>query len=125
MNTLSKKDRSLILLIVSTMIAITVVSGFAIVWMQQQIARTAEKSQEAEIRLAEIVRKLGYLDEQIATVHQPTMLQARVAATLRPSLESQMVWVQENATRTRRTYTTLTPYSEAELAYIRLNKRGR
>ena len=107
------------------MIAITVISGFAIVWMQQQIARTAEKSQEAEIRLAEIVRKLGYLDEQIATGHQPTMLQARVAATLRPSLENQMVWVQENATRTKRTYTTLSPYSDAELAYIRLNKRGR
>ena len=121
---LSIKIRSYILLLVTAMIATTVVSGFAIVWMQQQIARTAQKSQDAEFRLTEIVRKLGYLDEQIATIHQPNMLQAKVAATLRPSMDSQIVWVQEDRTRTGHKYTTLTPYSNAgEIAFASLRNR--
>ena len=124
MHTLSTKIRSYILMLITAMIAVTVVSGFAIVWMQQQISRTAQKSQETESHLAEIVRKLGYLDEQIAAIHQPTMLQAKVAATLRPSTENQIVWVQEDKSRAGRRYATLQPYSNAgEIAFINLRKR--
>ena len=124
MHTLSKKTRSHILMLIIAIIAITVVSGFAIVWMQQQISRTAQKSKEVEYQITEIVRKLGYLDEQIAKIHQPTMLQAKVATTLRPSIENQIVWVQEYKTRTGHRYTTLEPYSNAgEMAFLNLRKR--
>ena len=124
MHTLSTKIRSYILLLISAIIAVTVISGFAIVWMQQQISRTAQKSQEAESHLTEIVRRLGYLDEKIAAIHQPTMLQAKVAASLRPSMDSQVVWVQEDESRAGRSYTTLEPASNAgEMAFINLRKR--
>ena len=68
MNNLSQKARGRIIFFVIAIIAITVASGFAIVWMQQQISRTAKRSQQVESQLAETVRKLRYLDERIAAM---------------------------------------------------------
>ena len=56
MNNLSQKARSRILFFVIAMIAVTVGSAFAVVWMQQQISRTAKRSIEVEAQLAETVR---------------------------------------------------------------------
>jgi hypothetical protein len=92
------------------MIAITVMSAFAIVWMQQQISRTAQNSKENEAMLAETVRKLRYLDERIATVHQPVVLQGKVAGVLRPSMDKQIVWVNEQNVATGRAYALSVPY---------------
>ena len=101
------------------MIVVTVFSGFAIVWMQQQISRTAQRSQQVESEMSEISRKLSYVNEKIATMHQPIVLQSKVADTLRPSLENQIVWVRERKALNSRTYATILPYStSADLALM-------
>lgn len=122
MNNVSQKARGRFFFFVIAMIAVTVGSGFAIVWMQQQISRTAKRSQEVESQLAETVRKLRYLDERIATMHQPVVLQGKVAGTLRPSLDSQIVWVRESNVPTGRAYAVSEPYEASmDLAFLDLN----
>jgi hypothetical protein len=106
------------------MIAITVMSAFAIVWMQQQISRTAQSSKEQEAKLAETVRKLRYLDERIATLHQPVVLQGKVAGILRPSMDNQIVWVNERSMASGRAYAISEPYQVSmDLAFIDINKQ--
>ncbi len=124
MNNISQKARGRFLFFVITMIAVTVSSGFAIVWMQQQISRTAKRSQEVESQLAETVRKLRYLDERIATMHQPVALQGKVSGTLRPSLDNQIVWVRESNAPTGRAYALSEPYEASmDLAFLDLNSQ--
>lgn len=107
------------------MIAVTVVSGFAIVWMQQQISRTALRSQQVESEMAEVSRRLSYVNEKIATMHQPIVLQSKVADTLRPSLENQIVWVRERETLNGRTYATILPYSTSSDPLALFNREDR
>ncbi len=122
MNTLSSQGRQRIYLLVVSMIAITVISAFVIVWMQQQITRTAQNSKENEARLAETVRKLRYLDERIATMHQPVILQGKVAGVLRPSMDDQIVWVNERNVATGRAYALSAPYEVSmDLALLDIN----
>jgi hypothetical protein len=122
MNNISQKARGRFFFFIIAMIAVTVGSGFAIVWMQQQISRTAKRSQEVESQLAETVRKLRYLDERIATMHQPVVLQGKVAGTLRPSLDNQIVWVRESNVPTGRAYAVSQPYEASmDLAFLDLN----
>ena len=61
--------------------------------------------------MTEINRRLSYVNEKIATMHQPIVLQSKVADTLRPSLENQIVWVRERESPSGRTYATILPYS--------------
>jgi hypothetical protein len=122
MNNISPKARGRIFFFVVAMIAITVGSGFAIVWMQQQISRTAQRSQQVESQFAETVRKLCYLDERIAAMHQPVVLQGKVADTLRPSLDSQIVWVRESNVSSGRAYAISEAYEASmDLAFLDLN----
>jgi hypothetical protein len=122
MNNISQKARGRFFFFIIAMIAVTVGSGFAIVWMQQQISRTAKRSQEVEAQLAETVRKLRYLDERIATMHQPVVLQGKVAGRLRPSLDNQIVWVRESNVPTGRAYAVSQPYEASmDLAFLDLN----
>jgi len=119
MNRLSVKTRSHILCLIVAMIVLTVFSGFAIVWIQQQISRTAQSSKALESEMTEIERRLSYVDEKIATLHQPIMLQSKVADRLRPSLDNQIVWVRERNGPKRRMYATVSPYSSSsDLAYV-------
>ena len=122
MNQISQKTRGRIYIFIIAMIAVTVVSGFAIVWMQQQISRAAKHSQKVEAQLAETVRKLRYLDERIATMHQPVVLQGKVACTLRTSLENQVVLVRENDLPSGRVYAVSQPYEASmDLAFLDLS----
>ncbi|HBM85375.1 MAG TPA: hypothetical protein DD423_01035 [Opitutae bacterium] len=124
MNQITHKTRGRIYCLIVAMIAITVGSGFAIVWMQQQISRTAQHSQKTEALLAETVRKLRYLDERIATMHQPVVLQAKVAGTLRPSMDNQIVWVRESNAPSGRAYAVSEPYEVSmDLAFVDLSAR--
>ena len=107
---MSSQSRKQIYMLVISMIAITVMSAFSIVWMQQQISRTAQNSKENEAKFAETVRKLRYLDERIATMHQPVVLQGKVAGVLRPSMDNQIVWVNEQNVATGRAYALSAPY---------------
>ena len=119
---LSPKTRSRSIALVLSMAAITVGSAFAIVWTQQQISRTAEKTKQIEADLAEMVRKIGFLDERIATMHQPVVLQGRVAGVLRPSMENQVVWVREREMPTGRAYAVSAPYETSiDLAMLNAN----
>ena len=122
MTNISQKARGRILFFVIATIAITFGSGFGIVWMQQQISRTAKRSQQVESQFAETVRKLRYLDERIATMHQPVVLQGKVAGTLRPSLDNQIVWVRESDGPSGRAYA-ISEADEAsmDLAFLDLN----
>ncbi|MFO8026243.1 MAG: hypothetical protein R6U56_01090 [Opitutales bacterium] len=104
------------------MSAITVGSGFAIVWTQQQISRTAQNAKETEADLAEIVRKISFLDQRIATLHQPVVLQGKVAGSLRPSMENQIVWVREREMGDGRAYAVSAPYEASiDLAMLDSN----
>ena len=91
--------------IVLTMIACAVGSAFCIVWMQQQINRTAVHCQGIEREMEEVLRKLRYLDERIASFHQPVALQAKVAGRLRPADQNQIVWVRAPQVEDRGVYT--------------------
>ncbi|MEN8726112.1 MAG: hypothetical protein ABF325_11130 [Lentimonas sp.] len=110
MNSMSSQSRKQVYMLVVSMIAITVMSAFSIVWMQQQISRTAQNSKENEAMFAETIRKLRYLDERIATMHQPVVLQGKVAGVLRPSVDNQIVWVNEQNVATGRAYALSAPY---------------
>ncbi len=90
--------------------AVTLCSAMGIVWMQQQISRTAQQTKVLEADLAEMVRKIEFLDKRIAAIHQPVVLQGKVASTLRPSLENQVVWVRERELSSGRAYAVAQPY---------------
>ncbi|MDQ8194598.1 hypothetical protein QEH59_09185 [Coraliomargarita sp. SDUM461004] len=107
---LSSRARRHVIVLIFSMVAVTVGSAFAIVWMQQQISRTAQNSKQLESQLAETSRKLRYLDERIAGYHQPVVLQGKVAGILRPSVEDQVVFVQERQLAEGRTYAVSQPY---------------
>ncbi|MGB0743937.1 MAG: hypothetical protein ACPGSB_05370 [Opitutales bacterium] len=109
---LSPKTRSRSIALILTMVVIVVGSAFAIVWTKQQISRTAQISKQLEADLAELVRKIAFIDERIATGHQPVVLQGKVAGILRPSMEDQIVWVREQELPSGRTYAVAAPFAE-------------
>jgi len=120
---LSYQFRKRSALIVIAMIAVTTGSAFAIVWMQQQISRTARSTNQLEADLAEMVRKIDYLDERIASLHQPVVLQGKVAGSLRPSLENQVVWVREREMPSGRAYAVARPYEVSlDLAMLEVDR---
>lgn len=120
--TLSPKARTFLLLMIVTMIAIAVSSAFGIVWMQQQINRTARNCQQVEREMEETMRRMRYLDERIASIHQPVILQGKVAGVLRPSLEQQVVWVREQELASGHAYAEAAPYEASmDLAFIDLS----
>jgi len=119
---LSPAVRKHVIALIFAMVAVTVGSAFAIVWMQQQISRTAQNSKSLESQLAETSRKLRYLDERIAGYHQPVVLQGKVAGILRPSMEDQVVFVEERQLATGRRYAVSQPYEVSmDLALLELD----
>ena len=119
---LSSTARKHVIFLIFAMIVVTVGSAFAIVWIQQQISRTAQSSKALESQLAETSRKSRYLDERIAGYHQPVVLQGKVAGVLRPSVENQVVFVQERQLATGRSYAVSQPYEVTmDLALLDLN----
>ena len=119
---LSAKTRNRMFLMAILAIAIAVASAFGIVWMQQQINRTAKHSQQIEREMEETMRRLRYLDERIASLHQPVVLQGKVAGVLRPSLENQIVWVEDRQVGTGRAYVAADPYEVSmDLAFMDFN----
>lgn len=119
---ISLKTRTRCLTLVLLMAFITVGSAFAIVWTKQQISRSAQFSKQVEADLAEMVRKISFLDQRIATMHQPVVLQGKVAGTLRPSMENQIVWVRERKLADGRAYAVAAPYEVTiDLAMLEAN----
>jgi hypothetical protein len=107
---LSSKARKSVVSLVLVMVGVSLGSAFAIVWMQKQISHTAQNSKKYESQLAETMRKLRFLDERIAGYQQPVVLQGKVAGVLRPSVEDQVVFVEEREHATGRSYAVSQPY---------------
>ena len=119
---LSPKTRTRCIALIALIAAVIVGSAFAIVWTQQQISRTAQSAKQIEADLAEMVRKIGFLDQRIATLHQPVVLQGKVAGRLRPSMENQIVWVRERELPDGRAYAVANPYEATiDLAMLDAN----
>ena len=116
----SSKSQRQILLILTAMIILTAVSAVSILWIKQQITRTAQNTQNLEKQLEESVRKLRYLDERIADAHQPQFLEGRIAGKLTASTEDQIVWVEERVVADGRQYMITQPSGAgARLAVLR------
>ena len=108
-----------LLSVISAVVLITVTSAFAIVWLQQQISRTAQMTKIVELELSETMRKVSHLDAMIAARHQPAFLQGQVMGALRPAREEQIVWVNSYKHADGRTYTHYKPFlSSSDLAQV-------
>ncbi len=124
MSKFSNQTRRRFLLLMTFTIGITASCAFALVWMQEQINRTARSSVVMENNLAEMVDKLRYLDEKISKFHQPVVLQGKVAGRLRPASERQIAWVSERDAPTGRAYAHAEPYQVSTgLAFMDLNSQ--
>ena len=120
---ISYRARKHVILLILVMVTVVVGSAFGIVWLQQQISRTAQSSKRFESQLAETSRKLRFLDERIAVYHQPVVLQGKVAGVLRPSVEDQVVFVEERQLATGRTYAVSQSYeSSIDLALLDVDR---
>lgn len=107
----------------AAVILITVMSAFVIVWLQQQISRTAQTSKSVESELSEILRKVAHLDAVIAARHQPAFLQGQVMGTLRPARDEQIVWVNGHRQANGWSYTHYQPYrASGDLAQVSLQR---
>ncbi len=99
---------------------LTLVSAFAIVWMQQKISRTANYTAQLETCLETKINKLRYLDEKISKSHQPIVLQSRVAGFLRPAKDLQIHWVAEREGLQGRVYSDASASSITALGNLAL-----
>lgn len=113
--------RSSFLILISSIIFVVVAGAFSIVWLQQQISQTARSSLVLDNQLGDTIDKIRYLDEKISKFHQPVVLQGKVATSLRPSKENQVVWISERGSLRGHIYAHATPYRGANnLAYFNL-----
>ena len=120
---LSRRAHKYVILLILVMVTVILSSAFSIVWMQQQISRTAQSSKHFESQLAETSRKLRFLDERIAGYHQPVVLQGKVAGILRPSVEDQVVFVEERQQANGRAYAVSQPYEVSmDLALLDIDR---
>ena len=119
----SHSARKHIILLILTMVTVILASAFAIVWIQQQISRTAQSSKHFESQLAETSRKLRFLDVRIAGYLQPVVLQSIVAGFLRPSVDDQVVFVEERQFAAGRAYAVSQPYEVSmDLALLNIDR---
>jgi tRNA G37 N-methylase TrmD len=95
---MNSSDRTFTYLTILCVLVICGASGIGMVWMRQQISRTADRIRTTEQQIAEVERRVRFLDERIAASTQPRNLQARVANQLRPAREDQLVFIQERYT---------------------------
>ena len=69
-----------------------------------------------------MIRRINFIDQRIATLHQPVVLQGKVAGRLRPSMENQIVWVREQELPAGRAYAVANPYEVSiDLAMLDAN----
>jgi predicted Holliday junction resolvase-like endonuclease len=123
MNQNKQPSQFTLLAALSAVILITVMSAFVIVWLQQQISRTAQTTKSVESELSETLRKVAHLDALIATRHQPAFLQGQVMGKLRPARDEQIVWVNGHRQVDGWAYSHYKPYrSSGDLAQASLQR---
>ena len=74
---------------------ITLMGALGVVWMRQQITRSADKIKYYEMELQEIDRKKAFVDTRIAKAHSPENLIQRLGNRLVAPKSRQVVWVNE------------------------------
>ncbi len=121
MNT-PRSQRSLnhwIALFILLILLVSASGALGIVWMRQQIAGVAYRVKSLEHSLTEVDRKNRYLDAEIAATHHPQYLKRRVAATLRPPVDRQIVWISAQELRPFKGYLSEKPFNVSlDLALI-------
>ncbi|NCG08121.1 MAG: hypothetical protein GWO81_00900 [Verrucomicrobia bacterium] len=118
LTSIDPKLRRICLAILLSVGLLTVACAFGIVWMQQEISRTAANAARLESQLAQKVDKLRYLDGKISRIHQPVVLQGKVSGRLRPAEDLQVVWVAERNGIEGRVYADAISTTPSGLAFI-------
>lgn len=95
-------------------------AGLGVVWMRQQITRTAHHVKTLEQQVAQVERSSSYLLSKIAEVHSPDFLKARTQGVLVPPSKEQVVWAKLEKTGSDRAAQSVNePYSiNFELAIL-------
>lgn len=104
---------SLALTLLSVLV-VTCVGAFSILWIQQEIAKVAKDTVVLERKHEELLRKLDHLDKRITDAHQPVAMQSRVSHRLYPLKDAQVVWVEAGQVLK------VNSYAEAQNSYQRL-----
>lgn len=65
--------------------------GLGVVWLRQQITRSAQNSQLLEQELADLNRRNSFVATKISRTHHPEYLLGRVGNRLQPTREHQIV----------------------------------
>ena len=97
-----------------SVLVVTCVGAFSILWIQQEIAKVAKDTVALERKHEELLRKLDYLDKRITDAHQPVAMQSRVSHRLYPLKDTQVVWVEADQVLK------VNSYAEAQNTYQRL-----
>ena len=121
MRTRTPTIRSSFIILVSSIISVLVVGAFSVVWLQQEINQTARNSLLLDNELGDTIDKIRYLDEKISKFHQPIVLQAKVARSLRPSKGNQVVWISERSSLRGHICAHATPYRKKDIQFFKLN----
>lgn len=90
----NKRGFKLGLILFSLLVFLVSTGGaLGVVWLRQQISRTAESCMAKEKELIVMQRKNIYLQSAIAQVHNPEYLKERVGSKLSVPIKKQIVWI--------------------------------
>ncbi|MBT5378950.1 MAG: hypothetical protein HN675_05520 [Opitutae bacterium] len=84
---------------VALSLVILVVAGFggmSVVWMRTKISQSADRISQVELEQKKVDRRLQDIGAKIAESHTPEVLKAGIPATVRPSLQEQIIWVPDS-----------------------------
>jgi len=70
--------------------------GLSVVWMRTKIAQSAKRINQMQIEHSKIQLSLQDIDAKIAESHTPEVLKAGIPASVRPSLQDQIIWVPDS-----------------------------
>jgi hypothetical protein len=86
-------------LTVSLSLLILLVAGFggmSVVWMRTKISQSADRISQVETEQKKVNRRLQDIGAKIAESHTPEVLKAGIPASVRPSLQEQIIWVPDS-----------------------------
>ena len=68
----------------------------SVVWMRTKIAQSAKRINQMQIEQSKIELSLQDIAAKIAESHTPEVLKAGIPASVRPSLQDQIIWVPDS-----------------------------
>lgn len=75
-------------------LAVSLGGSFGLIYIRDQIARSAGSSARLEVTLKELERDNVRLSAQISRAHQPAFLQAQMPQGMEPTAEARVVWIE-------------------------------